>query len=149
MFTAIILISAFTASITSAVTVSELSDTVVRPSDLPRVRVGAVSGTSSERYLLRHGIAFKKFAAPLDALEALDRHELGAVVHDAPILRFLIKERFDGQLKVLPGLPGAAVLRDCASAGSALRKPLNEALLDTISGPDWELTMARYLSTTK
>jgi ABC-type amino acid transport substrate-binding protein len=74
---------------------------------------------------------------------------LGAVVHDAPILRFLIKERFEGELKVLPGYLERQLYGIALPQGSALREPLNAALLEIISGADWELTMARYLSTTK
>ena len=55
MFVGIILISSFTAAITSSLTVSKLGSVVKGPEDLPSVTVGTVINTTSESYLSKLG----------------------------------------------------------------------------------------------
>ncbi len=51
MFASVVIISSFIAAITSALTVSQLESPVQGPTDLPKVRVGAVANTTGESYL--------------------------------------------------------------------------------------------------
>ena len=51
MFVALIIISSFTAAITSSLTVTQLESAVKGPEDLPKIRVGAIENTTSESYL--------------------------------------------------------------------------------------------------
>jgi polar amino acid transport system substrate-binding protein len=57
MFAAIIIISSFTAAITSSLTITQLQSPVRGPEDLPKVRVGTVSGTTSASYLQENDIS--------------------------------------------------------------------------------------------
>src|SRR5262249_46284028 len=58
MFAAIIIISSFTAAISSALTVNQLSTAVSGPNDLPKVKVGTVEPSGGARYLQRRQIAY-------------------------------------------------------------------------------------------
>ena len=51
MFMAVIVISGFTAAITSSLTISNMQSLVAGPEDLPRVKVGTISSSTSSRYL--------------------------------------------------------------------------------------------------
>lgn len=145
MFSGVILISTFTAAITSSLTLARLETAVRGPEDLPGVRVGTVPGSTSAAYLDRRGIEGSPFPTVERALDALAGGEVDAVVYDAPILYHLVREGHEGRLRVLPqtfqrqdyafGLPD----------GSALREPLNRALLGRLSGPSWRRLEERYL----
>lgn len=145
MFFSVITISGFTATIASVFTVQQLSGPVSGPDDLDRVTVGTVRGSTSEKYLLDHGIRVQYFDDINSALRALPEQQIGAVVYDAPIMRYLVNTDADGSLEVLPG---SFVRQDYAfglPAGSKLREPLNRALLDTLSDPAWSKTLESYL----
>ena len=71
MFGGVIMISSFTAAISSALTVSQLESPVSGPDDLPSVRVATVAPSSGARYLDRRGIAHRDFADAASALAAL------------------------------------------------------------------------------
>lgn len=145
MFAGVILISSFTAAITSSLTVAQLEAPVQGPEDLPDARVGTVPGSTSAAYLQRRGIPGRPFPAVEQALAALAAGEVDAVVYDAPILLYLARHGREKGLRVLPetferqdyalGLP----------SGSPFREPLNRALLSRISRPAWRQVEERYL----
>jgi ABC-type amino acid transport substrate-binding protein len=145
MFTAIILVSSFTAAITSALTVSRLEGPVQGPDDLPGARVGSILASTSAAYLERRRIGFIRVETPADGLAALAADEIEAFVYDAPILQHLIKTHYEGTLRVLPGTferqyYGFALPRD-----SPLREPVNRVLLQRIEQPAWKERLYRYL----
>ena len=59
MFVAIIIISSFTAAITSSLTVTQLETVIKGPEDLPKVTVGTLANTTSESYLKQIHISFR------------------------------------------------------------------------------------------
>lgn len=145
MFAAIILISTFTATIAASLTVSELGTPSHTVKDLPGIRVATVSGSTGADYLRNQRIAFGKYAGATEALRAAADGRIDAVVYDAPILRYLVQERYQGRLTVLAqrlerqdyafGLPD----------GSPLREPLNRAMLEHIRQPHWQDVLFEYL----
>jgi len=102
MFAAIIIISGFTAAITSSLTVTQLESPVKGPKDLPKVRVGTLVHTTSASYLENNRISFRSYKTPVEALKEIVDGKLDAFVYDAPILRYLVHKEFPGRLDVLP-----------------------------------------------
>lgn len=146
MFTGIITISTFTATITSALTVSTFQDALVRgPTDLPRARVGSVRGATSEAFLKQRGIRVRAFEAPSEALLALSDGHLDAVVHDAPMLRQLIRDQLSDTVEILPGRFERQEYALAFPSGSALREPVNRALLEMGSGAEWREILLNHL----
>jgi polar amino acid transport system substrate-binding protein len=145
MFMAIIVISSFTAAIASSLTVSHLETPIHGPEDLAHVSVGTVPGTTSARYLERHHIVFHEFPTVEDALTALAGGEVGAVVYDVPLLKYLSRRDWPGRISVLPGTFERQAYAIVLPQGSPLREPLNRALLREIQGSGWEDTVASYL----
>jgi len=145
MFAAIIIISSFTAAITSALTVSQLGSSIRGVGDLPGVRVATVAESTAQQYLEGRHIAYRSYPDALTALEALAAGEADAVVYDAPILKYLAKEKFPGAVNVLPS---TFLRQDYAIAvppGSPLRETLDRVLEHEIRSPRWQEVIYHYL----
>jgi ABC-type amino acid transport substrate-binding protein len=145
MFAAIILISGFTAAITSTLTVGELESQIHGPEDLPGLRVTTVAGSTSEKYLNSQFIDCITYQSLDDAVYALVDGEADAAVYDAPILRYLAHTRYRGRMRVLPGVFERQDYGFVLPAGSELREPINQELLRVIGEPDWRRLLERYL----
>ena len=145
MFAGIILISTFTASITAALTVTDLTSRIQGPEDLPSARVGSIPGTTSARYLERRAIPFESFSTPREALEALSGNRVDAVVYDGPVLRHLVGPPARSSIRILP----TSVERQHYAIGlvtdSPLRERINRILLQKMSGGWWDDQLRRYL----
>ncbi len=147
MFVAIIIISSFTAAITSALTVSQLGSSIRGPADLPNVRVAGVASSTGEQYLKARHINYWEYPDALSALQALAEGTVDAVVYDAPILKYLAKEKFPGSVTVLPH---TFVRQDYAIAvpqGSPLRETLDRVLEREIRSPRWQEISYHYQGT--
>lgn len=144
MLSGILVISAFTAAVTSALTVGQLSARVSGPSDLSRVRVATVSDSTSQAYLKLRHIRHKSFPELSDALSALDTGEVEAVVYDAPLLRFAVYHNFSRQ-HVLPGTFERQDYAIAMTSSSPLREQINRGILRVISKPSWDEKLAEYL----
>lgn len=144
MFAAIIIISGFTAAITSSLTVTQLESPVKGPKDLPKVRVGTLAHTTSASYLENNRISFRVYKRPEEALKEIVDGKLDAFVYDAPILRYLAHKKFPGRLDVLPQ---TFVRQDYGIAlpeGSPLREPINRVLLQKIQDEAWQDIPQQY-----
>ena len=145
MFSSLVAVSAFTATIASLLTLSRLQSPVDGPEDLTDVRVASVAESTSGEYLRSRRIPFTPYADPLDSLQAVSDDRADAAVYDMPILRYLIVQELDAPVTVLPhrferqnygiGLP----------AGSPMREPINRVLLRKVSEPEWDERLQLYL----
>ncbi|UCG11723.1 MAG: transporter substrate-binding domain-containing protein [Deltaproteobacteria bacterium] len=145
MFAAIIIISTFTAAITSALTVTQLKSPVQGPEDLPKVRVGTVADTTSEAHLQESHLSFTSYKTAPEGLRAIAAGKIQALVYDAPILRYLINKKFKGELEVLPKTFLRQDYGIALQAGSPLREPINRILLQKIREPWWHDMLYEYL----
>lgn len=148
MFAGIIMISSFTAAITSALTLSQLETTIHGPDDLANVRVGAVSASTSTAYLEGRGIPFHAYPTATACLQAIVDKQVDAVVYDEPILRYLSNTVFNGRVEVLPASFHPQYYGIALPQNSPLREAVNQVLLSEISSPAWKETLLRYLGKT-
>ena len=145
MFAAIITISGFTAAIASSLTVSRLDSSIRGPEDLGDVKVATVKDSTSDGFLQRSRIGARATPDLEQALRLVAEGEAGALVYDAPILRYWVAKGYSDRVTMLPltferqdyaiGLP----------LDSKHRKPINQSLLRTLSAPDWKEILFRYL----
>jgi ABC-type amino acid transport substrate-binding protein len=145
MIAGVIVISALTATITSALTVSQLSPSIAGPDDLPDHSVATVAGSTSEDYLRTHGVRTVALPSLAACADALHDGVVGAIVYDQPLLRHYVLSNPDRAFHVLPksfepwgygvGLP----------SGSELREPLNRFLLRDLSTAEWQAVVDRHL----
>ncbi|MDZ7779458.1 MAG: transporter substrate-binding domain-containing protein [Gemmatimonadota bacterium] len=145
MFTAIVVISFFTAAIASSLTVTQLDSRVSGREDLPQARVGGLEGAAAVSYLEADGIAVASYPSIEAGLEALAGGTLDAFVHDAPILRYYSRSEFQGRTRVLAGTfveqyYGIALARD-----SEYRDRINPVLLEFTASEEWARLKQRLL----
>jgi ABC-type amino acid transport substrate-binding protein len=145
MFTSVVIVSWFIATIAASVTVSQLESSIRGPEDLHRVRAGTVQHTTSEDYLQSNRISFQSYKTTREGLRAVSEGRIMALVHDAPLLRYLVNEEFAGELKVLPNTFERQDYSIGLPTGSPLREPINRILLQIISATVWKDTLYNYL----
>lgn len=145
MFAGIILISFFTASIASSLTVSQLDSRVSGPQDLPFVRVGVLEQSATIDYLEENRIRYRTFVSIDAGLKAVADDQLDAFVHDAPIIRYYSVRDFRNEVRVLPGTFNDQYYGIALPLDSPLRNEINRILLDFIASDEWEQLNLRYL----
>jgi ABC-type amino acid transport substrate-binding protein len=145
MFAGIILISGFTAAITTALTVGELDQSVRRLDDLYRARVLTLAGSTSDGFLSDNRVRHQTVGSLPEALAMLADDQADAVVYDAPILKYLVAAEHPGTLRVLPYVLQRQDYGIALPQGSPAREPVNEALLRIIRSESWQARLEQYL----
>lgn len=145
MFAALIVTSVFTASITSALTVGQLTSRIQGIDDLSGVRIDSVAGTTSAQWLSGAELEFGDNADLDAALDALAAGKSDAVVYDAPLLHWTISQRYRNKLEVLPFTVERQDYAYALPSGSPLREPINESLLDRVNSAEWRKRVNAYM----
>ncbi len=145
MFVSIIILSSFTAAITSSLTISQLGGSVKGLADLNHLRVGSIDGSTGAAFLTDHDIEAVRFVNVSAALQALAHRGIDAYVGDAAILRYMVNKQYRGRLQVLPQTFEQQYYGIALPSGSALREPLNRSLLLYIRSEDWKEKLRQYL----
>lgn len=129
MFTSIILIAYFTASVTSNLTLQQLRGDIKGPEDLPGKKIASVKGSTSVEYLRQHNAEVSEFANVEEAYEALQQGQVAAVVYDAPVLLYYASHEGKGKVQTIGAIFRKENYGIAFPANSTHRKPVNEALL--------------------
>jgi polar amino acid transport system substrate-binding protein len=148
MFAALIMVSGFTAAVTSALTVGSLQGDISGPKDLRHARVATVAGTVSARYLENEHIRSSVFPDLLNAMQSVQKGTTDAVVYDEPILQYRNAELGNGGLRLLPGTFENQAYAFAVRSGSALREPISEEILRITDGGEWPALKRRYVGRT-
>ena len=144
MISGLLIISAFTAAMTSALTVGELRSRVSGPEDLPRVQVATVQNSTSADYLRNRNIRPRLLPDLTDAITELREGRVAAVVYDAPLLQYQIMQDYP-KLHVLPGTFQRQDYSIALPSGSPLREPVNRTVVRTITKSAWDEKLTSYL----
>lgn len=147
MFSGLLFISGFTASVASSLTINQLNWNPYDLSDFKDRTIGSIEYSSTAGYLKNHFFRKLEVYPNLpDALDALERHEIAAFLYDEPILkhRMLTDERYH-DLELLPiqfdsqfyafGLP---------KEKEELRILLSQKILEYTEKSMWEVVLAEY-----
>ncbi|HKK76155.1 MAG TPA: transporter substrate-binding domain-containing protein [Saprospiraceae bacterium] len=105
MFTAVIIISSFTAGIASTLTISSLQTDIQTAEDIRLAeQVSVVGATSSESYLSQESIPIHQtYASPIPALRALAKKENDVLLHNRIVLQYYINRlSLNEKVKLLP-----------------------------------------------
>ncbi len=145
MFFSIILVTSYTAVITASFTVVELSGRVRSPRDLPAARVGALAQSETLEFLANEGIPVLPFKNLRQGLQAVAANNIDAFVDDEAQLKYIIKNEFQGKLRVLPETFAHYYVSMAIPSDSPLREPLNRVLAKIIDSDDWVKLKERYL----
>ena len=144
MFMSVIILSGFTASIASSLTVGELGTSIRSLSDLRRDRVGAIEASTGAQVLQSEGIRSREFDSVDAGLSALAAGEIDAFVHDAPMLRYALGQRFSEQLQLLPQTVGRQDYGIALPQRSELRETMTRVILHYLKSDDWAQLVAKY-----
>jgi ABC-type amino acid transport substrate-binding protein len=129
MFAGLLFLGYFTATITSVLTVAQLTGNINGPDDLKGKRVGTVGETTASTYLLRTGAHVVEYAKIDEAYSALRASEIEAVVYDAPGLRYYAAHEGHGAVQVVGPLFMEQSYAMGFPEGSPHREVINQALL--------------------
>lgn len=143
MLAALAIAACLTATITSALTVGQLGDRVRHATDLADMSVASVPAGTGAAWLQRQRLDYRQARDADAALADLAAGRVDAVVENQPLLRWDIRQRYRGRLKVLPLLLQRQDYAFALPAGSRLRKPIDVSLLGQISAPDWPQRVER------
>lgn len=123
------IVSIFVAKITSALTVGELRSHIQTYNDLYGKRVGTTARSTSADFLKSKSIRFREFGDIATLFEALERNELDAVVHDAPIVAYYAATSGRGTVQTVGAIFRAEKFGIALPQGSRLVEPINRVLL--------------------
>ena len=151
MFTAIVLISSLTASITSRLTVNTLGFDIERLEDLEKLsksgnQIGTVSYSSSQEYLDNHNIAISNsYDTPIEGLEALADGEIDVFVYDKPIMNYLlIKHELENRVKIMPITFNKHYCSFLVPKESQFLEQIDPVLIEKINVASWNNTLEKY-----
>ena len=130
MLLGLFIISAFTATVASTLTASNLRSRVEGPDDLHGRRTVVVEGTTAEAWAERTGLSPRRVSGLPEAFDLLAADEADAVVHDAPILRDQLRRSEHEDLRVLDSSFEPQMYAFALPEGSPLRERLNRELLE-------------------
>lgn len=145
MVSAIIIVSSFTATMTTTLTIARLETSIKGPEDLSKVRVGTIANATSENYLRQHGVTPTLYQTPLDGLNELEAGNIEAMVYDAPMLSYWSNQGIFKKVMVLPVTFDKHNYGIALAPGSPLRKPINQAILKKLRSPEWQELLRRNL----
>ena len=129
VITSLFFVSVFVAYVTSVMTVDAITSNVNSVNDLYGRRVGTVSGSTAANFLDNRDLQYRDYAGLEPLLNSFEAGDLDAVVFDAPILAYYVKNNAQGKAV----MNGPIFLREnygvAAPSGSPLIEELNRTLL--------------------
>tara|TARA_B100000508_G_scaffold118450_1_gene98623 strand:- start:135838 stop:136902 length:1065 start_codon:yes stop_codon:yes gene_type:complete len=152
MFTAVIIISGFTASIASSLTVTELETDTSTIESFKERRLGTVENSGTLKWLNDnfyndHAL----FTTKEELLPALRNGEVEAVVYDLPLLNELVKTDTINEFNVLPIRfnPQYYALGMDTELDDSIQKLINTSMLKSTESLEWDVVLAEYGLKTK
>ena len=122
-------VSLFVANLTANITLNAITDDVARLSDLDGRRVGTTAGSVISDYLDERGVGHRGYDDLAALLEAFEAAELDAVVFDGPVLAWYVQTAPQGSARLVDRVFRRDNYGIALPSGSALREPINRALL--------------------
>lgn len=147
MFTAVIIISSFTAGIASTLTISGLQTDIETAEDIRLVdRTSVVGATSSESYLLQEEIPIHQtFASPIPALRTLAKKDNDVLLHDRTVLQYYINRlSLNEKVKLIPITLKEHYQSFMLPKGHSSFDIVNVGLMKEIQKNGWEELQRKY-----
>ncbi|HYA81744.1 MAG TPA: transporter substrate-binding domain-containing protein, partial [Methylocystis sp.] len=145
MLGSVALVSLLSASLVSRLTVEHIeSSAAFKEADLLGRRIAAAASSSGDEYLDGLHLPHQKYATLQQALDALEAGEADVVVNSVGALRHLVTSRFAKTLRVAPTLLAPAYMAFALPEHSALKKPIDRALIKITASPEWRAVEESY-----
>lgn len=129
MLLSLFLVSYFTATVTTSLTVGRLEAGIRGPQDLRGFNVVTLPGTTSAAYLTERGISHSTVQNVEIAIEALQSGSADALVYDAPVLQYYSNLAIAQDMLLVPTIFQNENYGIVLPQGSPLNEDVNQALL--------------------
>jgi ABC-type amino acid transport substrate-binding protein len=127
-----ILISFFTATFTTTMTINKLNSNEINgPEDLPGIKVATIKGSYSENLLNEKDADIKSYDNIKDCIKALREKQVKAIVYDAPVLQYELKSLADDQFQLVGPVFSKQYYAFPIKKDRALLEEINKALLSS------------------
>lgn len=147
MFTSVVFVAYFTATVTTSLTVDRLQGNIKGPDDLVSKRVATVINSTSATYLHEQNIQVLEFNRVAQAYDALSQEKADAVVFDAPVLLYYASGEGKGKVKVIGSVFRKENYGIVFGTNSPYRKPVNKALLTLQENGTYQKLYQKWFST--
>ncbi len=147
MFTAIIIISGFTASIASSLTLTSIDSSGSTISDYKDKPLGTIAHSATEQWLADHFYSQRKGYPDVPSLfSALDQGEIAAIAYDFPLLQSVLKDKKEQGYVMLPEPfnPQYYALGMRNSLAPELKRAINLELLQLSNTREWEVWLSEH-----
>lgn len=146
MFAAIIIISGFTASIASSLTLNELSLDISTVDDLRKAKVYTVKGSSAEDYLANAKIGYLTVSNTAEGIDLLKAGKADAFVDDEPLMRYdLVNRELTEEIAIAPSKFFTQYYAFAIpQRNNHLVQPINLALMQAIREQEWKAALGEY-----
>jgi ABC-type amino acid transport substrate-binding protein len=147
MFTAIIVISGLTASISSSLTIYKSDSANNTIQNFKNKTIGTIKNSGTDEWLKRNFFTNKKtFYSIAELLDALDKDDIKAIAYDRPILQTIINANKSERYRLLdikyyPQFYAMAMNRDLPEK---LKHDINLKILSNIEKMDWKVLLSEY-----
>jgi hypothetical protein len=147
MFTAVIIISGFTASIASTLTVNQIGSSSSHIQDFKERTLGTVEKSGTDKWLKDNFYSnVKRYSNMGELIVALQENEIDAIAYDRPILQDLIRNDTISQFSLLdikynPQFYGFGLNRDLSGE---LKQNISVSVLENTEGMDWKVLLSEY-----
>lgn len=131
-------------NITTALTVSELENNITEVSEMKKLKVGAIYGSTSSNFLENQDIKYISYNNPVEGLDAILDGELDAFVYDTPVLKYLTGKDKYSEIQIIPQPFSEENYGFCTPKGSKLINEINPIIVDFINSDDWNLLLVKY-----
>ena len=152
MFTAVIIISSFTATIATTLTVNTLAADIKGIADLAIVnKIGIVGASDSEDFLIENNMnVHEVYRTPDQGLRALARKDIDCLVHDRIQMEYLIRtNQLETKINLLPFGFDNRYRCFMLPKSQPIFQEVNLKLIEIIQEPTWNEVLANYTSESK
>ncbi len=147
MFTAVIIISGFTASIASSLTVNRIGSTNNSIQDFKEETLGTVENSGTDKWLKDNFFSNKKTYPDVEMMiQALEKNKIDAIAYDRPILQDVVKNDSITRFRVLnvnynPQFYGFGINRNLPES---MKQKISISVLENTEGMDWKVLLSEY-----
>jgi polar amino acid transport system substrate-binding protein len=138
MMASLALVSLVSTILVSNMTAARLeSGPLAHDSDLAGKRLAAVENSSGAEYLESQHLPYTKYANLRDALQSVASDQSDAVVNSVGALQYMISTQFHGVISIPSGVLALAYMAFALPPNSALKKPLDRAMVRVTASSGW------------
>lgn len=138
-------VSGFTAVITSTLTLQGLEPQIRTIADLENKTIAVRAQSSAQEWVGNHFPRPNTIQTFSQAQRRFDMAEIDALIHDRPILQYIVANRLMENVKLAPLELDPQHYGFAFPEGSALREPVSRALLTILDDDVWEATLHKHV----